>query len=175
LEVKGNMHNLEYLSPVAAPAAQSDSDYWVFMMLMILIMMLFCTLFVCLMIFLFQRKYKKQLVERVPVTMYRNDAEEEKILLDKDPGDSGKLYEMVPDKREGELRKMEYHIKPWKQMWCWWPPGRPRIVQAHVPTWSFVEGNPEPWDPYDRPLAIHSEVLANLQNVNFSRAMVGRS
>lgn len=77
------------------------------------------------------------------------------------------------DKVEGG--DVPYMVRPDKSYDVWWPFGKPRLLQVSIKSYLYAEGNPEPIDPFNKPPVLTSEVLANLQNINFSKAMVGRS
>lgn len=72
-------------------------------------------------------------------------------------------------------RKLPYMIRPDKSFDIWWPIGKPKLLQVSVKSFLYAEGNPEPIDPFERPPVMTSEVLGNLQDINFSKAMVGRT
>jgi len=76
---------------------------------------------------------------------------------------------------DGRLEMLPYLVHAGKGYDMWWPPGRPKALQVSVKSYIYAERNPEPLDPFGRPPVICSEILGNLQDINFSRAMVARS
>lgn len=116
-------------------------------------------------IFYTQRKNKMALIGKKLATVLTASGERHDKLLEVD---GNQLW----DKVKGKL--LPYMIRPDKSFDVWWPPGRPRLIQLSVKSFLYAEGNPEPIDPFDRLPVITSEVLGNLQNINFSRAMAGR-
>jgi len=113
-----------------------------------------------------QNKHKKALIGRKLATILAPSGERMDKLL---PVEGNQIWDEV------QGRKFPYMVRPDKGFDVWWPPGKLRLLQVSVKSFLYAEGNPEPIDPFDRPPVITVEVLGNLQNINFSRAMVGRT
>ena len=120
----------------------------------------------CGTILLLQYRIRKSLAGKKLVTILTPTGERHDKLLEVN---GNQLWDKSGDK------KIPYMVKPEKSFDVWWPFGRPRIVQVSVKSYLYAENNPEPIDPFDKPPVMTGEVLANLQDINFSKAMVGRS
>ena len=138
------------------------TDHIIALLVMLPLLGLVC----CGAVLLFQYRVKKSLAGRKLVTILTPSGERYDKLLKVD-GDQ------LWDKSEG--KNIPYMVKPEKSFDVWWPFGRPKIVQVSVKSYLYAERNPEPIDPFGKPPVITGEVLANLQDINFSKAMVGRS
>ena len=76
-----------------------------------------------------------------------------------------------PDKTTTQV----YMVRPDKSYDTWWPIDRHRMMQVLIKSFLYAAGNPEPLDPFNRNPVITSEVLGDMHDINFSRAMVGRT
>ena len=119
-------------------------------------------------IFWVQYKTKKSLVGKKLATILTAGGERQDKLL-KVEGNQ------IWDEKGHRKRPIPYMIRPDKSFDVWWPLGKPKILQVSVKSFLYAEGNPEPIDPFNRPPVITNEVLGNLSDINFSRAMVGRT
>ena len=145
-------------------------SYWFILITLIICFLMFTALIGCFFIFFLQRKYRKDSEGKAVMTVWRKSGESDDTLQTVE-GDHF-IIKGVGISKGFSKNPM---IRADKSRRVWWPLGRPKILQIHMDRYLYSEGNPEPWDPDDRPLVINDEVLGNLQNVNFSRAMVGRS
>jgi len=68
-----------------------------------------------------------------------------------------------------------YMVRPDKSYDTWWPIDKHRMMQVLIKSFLYAEGNPEPIDPFIRTPVVTSEVLGDMHDINFSRAMVGRT
>ena len=142
---------------------------WRFAMTVVLIigMISILVLFLSGYIFWVQYRNKKALIGRRLATILTYSGERRDELLEVK---GNQLFDRI-DKTESN----PYFIRPDKSYDTWYPFGRPRLFQVSVKSFLYAENNPEPIDPFNRPLVMTSEVLGRLQNANFSKAMVGRA
>ena len=117
-------------------------------------------------IFWIQWKNKKDLAGRKIATILTPSGERHDKLLEVE---GNQLWDRINGK------SFPYMIRPDKSYDVWWPLGKAKLLQDQAKSYLYAEGNPEPIDPFERPPVMTAEVLGNLQDVNFSRAMVGRT
>lgn len=68
-----------------------------------------------------------------------------------------------------------YLVRPFKSFNAWWPYGRSRLFQVPIKSYVYEESNPEPWHPFSTEPIITGELMGNMLDTSFSRAMLGRS
>ena len=135
-----------------------STEHWIAITILLVMLVLGFALFV----FVHQYKLKTKLVGKRFVTILTKAGERKDLLL---PIENSQVWH----------GNRPYLIMPEKSFDVWWPLNKSKIFQQCVKSFLYSEGNPEPIDPFDRPTVVTNEVLANLQDVSFSRAMLGRS
>lgn len=143
-------------------------SYATFIALLVMGLILFISLIACLLIFYLQYRAKKETKNKRLATILTPSGYREDKLL---PVNHNELRDTDPDTKES----IPYYIRPDKSYQTYWPFGRPKILQVAITSFLYAERNPEPIDPFGRVRVVDGVLLGNLKNINFSRAMVGRS
>lgn len=135
-------------------------------LVLILVLVVVLILFASGYIFWVQWRNKKALAGKKIATILTPSGERHDKLLEVE---GNQLWDKINGK------SFPYMIRPDKSYDVWWPLGKSKLLQVLAKSFLYAEGNPEPIDPFERPPVMTAEVLGNLQDINFSRAMVGRT
>lgn len=133
------------------------------------LLVLFGTIFVIILvgIVVIQRRNKKAVIGKVFCTFFLPH----KVRIDTlCRVENKEVFYTTPEGRE-----RTYLIDHNKTATALYPPGQPRLLQAEVQSIVYNSEDPEPIDPYGGDPLISPELLNNLQNEKFSRAMVGEA
>lgn len=129
---------------------------------------LFIFLFICGLIFFMQHRNRKSLIDKRLATILTPSGDRIDKLLKVN-------FNELRDKDPVTKEEIPYYVRPDKSFKVWWPFNRPKILQVNINSYLYAERNPEPLDPFWRPPVVDGLLMGNLKNINFSRAMVGRS
>lgn len=130
--------------------------------------------FFLLLSFILRGRFAKQSEGGIYATIIKQGGARRDTLLYFNPDVDDQVLD-VKKGSDGIVRKQPYYVRGDKTWNLQYPPNFPKPLTVTVRSAIYAENNPEPFDPFLNPPVITSEVLGNLQDTNFSRAMVARA